>query len=899
MVSVDPRKALLLAEGLLERGDLDAESRAVAERAAALAELDLGLVGESRARFERAKSQAAADGVVHRLPELQIGLAMALLQGEEPEAAMAELDAALAGAGDLETRGRAESQRATILMRLGRHREGLDEAARAIVTCRAAGSEASVARLLSNVGVVRAYLGEYTAAEEALREALVLLRAQGADLAAANVVHNLGFVAGMRGDVPAALSFFQEAFDERLRLDVPADIALVDRCQVLLSARLLPEARSAAAAAVAGLERSGLAADLAEARLVLAEVALAEGDVAEAAQAARLAAEALRRQERPNWATLAEFVEVRARWAGGATAASIPEAVELAARLTAAGWRLQGLEVLVLAARGALAAGEAAQVCSLFTDVDLDDRSGGDVSSDERVRLAYARGLVRLASGERRPCLAELREGLRIAEEHRAAFGATELRARATVAAADLAELGLEIALADDSAAVVLEWSERWRARSLWPADVLPPADPELAESLTQLRHTVAALEQAVEGGGGGAARRLSEERLRLEAAVRQRSLGRAPQRRSSPPVPSLGDVRELLSTSDCAAAIELVVARGDLHAVVCTPRTCVVRRLGPVDELSRWRAAARFALSRLVTRTGSRASRLTAALLLERAVVAADRFLFRPLRVDLEGAFSSGGEELVIVPTGVLHSLPWAMLPSLRGRAVSLAPSLALVLDRYRAARSFPGRRDGATVLVAGPGVASAGAEVAALAHLYPAAQVLAGREATARRVACAMNGAATAHLVAHGRFRADNALFSALDMADGPLTVFDLEAIGEPPDLLVLSSCDAGRSDVQPGDELMGVAATMLSLGSRAIVASVAPVPDAGAPAVMTAFHEALLAGRSASSALAVAQSTFAVTTLEPGELADGSSAGMSALAAAGFVCLGAGAGRGGSTC
>ncbi len=901
MVSVDPRRALALSVGLLARSDLDAEARAVAERAAALAELDLGRVQEARARFERAKVGATADGVAHRLAELQIGLAMALLQCEEPEAAMAELDAALAGAGDAETRGRAESQRATVLLRLGRYPEGLEQASRAIATCRAAGMEGAEARLLSNVGVVRAYLGEYAAAEEALGEALRLLREQGADVGAANVVHNLGFVAGRRGDVPAALSLFDEAFDEYVRLDVPADAALVDRCQVLLSVRLLPEARAAAMAAVAALENCGQAADLAEARLVLAEVSLAEGDLEQAAAEAREAAAALRRQGRTSWATLADLVEARARWAEGDAARTISEAVELAGRLAAAGWRLHGLEAIAVAARAALTAGEPELALSVFDGVALDDAADEDLSADERVRVVYVRALARLAAGFPDECLAQLREGLRTAEDHRVAFGATELRARATLAATDLAELGLEIALDEGSGALVLEWSERWRARSLWPADALPPADAELADSLAQLRHTVAALEEVVESGEAaeGRAHRLSGRRRLLETSIRQHCLGSARQRRSSPPVPSLGDLRELLASSDCAAVVELVAARGDLHAVVGTPTTCVVRRLGPLGELSRWRAAARFSLSRLVSGTGSRASRLTAAVLLGRAMAAADRFLLRPLAAELEDAFSAGGQELVIVPTGVLHSLPWALLPSLRSRPVSLAPSLALVLDRCRPDHARAGRPDAGTVLVAAPGVASGGAEVEALGRLYPAARVLTGREATARHVACAMNGAVTAHVVAHGRFRADNALFSALEMADGPLTVYDLEAIGEPPDLLVLSSCDAGRSDVQPGDELMGLAATMLSLGSRAIVASIAPVPDIGAPAVMTTFHESLLSGRSPAAALALAQQRYDAGAVGPDQLADGSEGGMMALAAAGFVCLGAGVGRGESRC
>jgi hypothetical protein len=89
------------------------------------------------------------------------------------------------------------------------------------------------------------------------------------------------------------------------------------------------------------------------------------------------------------------------------------------------------------------------------------------------------------------------------------------------------------------------------------------------------------------------------------------------------------------------------------------------------------------------------------------------------------------------------------------------------------------------------------------------------------------------------------------------------------------------------------MGTAATMLSLGSRAIVASVVPLPDAGAPAVMAAFHQHLLAGQSPSTALSRAQADHNVMAFAPGDLAERPLPVQRALAAAGFVCLGAGGG------
>jgi CHAT domain-containing protein len=132
---------------------------------------------------------------------------------------------------------------------------------------------------------------------------------------------------------------------------------------------------------------------------------------------------------------------------------------------------------------------------------------------------------------------------------------------------------------------------------------------------------------------------------------------------------------------------------------------------------------------------------------------------------------------------------------------------------------------------------------------------------------------------LAAHGRVRGDNPLFSSLQLADGPLTVYDLEALPQAPHTVVLAACDVGQPVVRPGDELLGFSATLLSRGTSALVAPVIPIPDAETTPLMVAFHRRLAAGNPAATALADAQQ----------ELAGEESTVMAA--AAGFLCVGAG--------
>jgi CHAT domain-containing protein len=197
-----------------------------------------------------------------------------------------------------------------------------------------------------------------------------------------------------------------------------------------------------------------------------------------------------------------------------------------------------------------------------------------------------------------------------------------------------------------------------------------------------------------------------------------------------------------------------------------------------------------------------------------------------------------------------------------------------------------------GAVVLVAGPRVAHAAEEISRIrSAFYPRARMLEGPAATTRAVARAFESRRLAHVAAHGTFRADNPQFSSLELADGPLTVYDIERIARPPEWMVLSACDAGHSEVHPGDELMGTSAALLSLGTRAIVSSAAPVPDDGVTPIMIALHDQLARGHGLARALAIAQARALPEALLTRDLASGDQEAREALAAGAFVCLGAG--------
>lgn len=226
----------------------------------------------------------------------------------------------------------------------------------------------------------------------------------------------------------------------------------------------------------------------------------------------------------------------------------------------------------------------------------------------------------------------------------------------------------------------------------------------------------------------------------------------------------------------------------------------------------------------------------------------ALDRRLIAPLALPTSG-------RVVIVPTSVLQGLPWSVLPSLRERPVTVAPSASVWLRGRANVGTGPDVRR--TALVAGPDLVHASREVSEIAALCSEPLVLRDPDATATAVLDAMEGASTVHLAVHGTFRSDNPFFSSLQASDGPLTIYDLELLARAPTTVVLPACDAGVAAVRGGDELIGTAAALLSVGVDSIIAPLTIVPDGSVAEMMVDLHRSLLDGVRPSAALASARS------------------------------------------
>jgi tetratricopeptide (TPR) repeat protein len=862
----DPRRATALGDAVLKvaRRNHDLAAAAVAERALGLSavhvdDLDVAL---RHLRAGIRYGRRAASPLL--AAEARMTLAFVLNRRGRPGDASREIETALLDLSGV-PRARAEAQRGAIMHQLGQFDEALASYQRALPVLRRAGDHLWTLRVLSNRGLLHGHRQEFAAAEADLHEAERLSAKLGLNLGSAFVQQNLGEVSALRGDITAALNYLYVAERRLGSLHSKAGPLLADRSRLLLSVRLAAEAREAAEQAVAAYEAERRSIAIPEVRLVIARAATLEGDLDSALDQARRAEREFSRQRRSQWAIAARFQVLAARAALPARArVGIGQVEACVAPLLAAGWPGAALEARLLAAGLALERGQTERGQRLLALAARARRTG---PATVRARGWYAEARLRLLAGNRRGATSAVRAGLRILDEHRATLGATDLRAHASGHRVELVQLGLSIALAEGRPGPVFGWAERGRASHLLLQSARPSDDPVLAEALAELRATVAQIRAGHQAGTSVA--RLVQRQVALERRIRDYCRVGLSEAHGDPvePVPlpalarDLGDVvlLEYVAHDDMLSVLSMADGRVRLRDVA---PVAAVREL--VDRVT-------FTLRRLGHPGASVASRAAATRLLRHAAAALDEMVLGVTAADV------GDRPLVVIPTGPLQSLAWSVLPSCTGRPVTVAPS-ATLWQRANAADPEPAARR----VVVGYGLPGAIAEAEAVGAMHRTAALVDGH-ATVGAVTTAMNGAGLAHIAAHGRVQSENPLFSSLALADGPLTVYDIERLERVPRMVVLAACDSGRTVLRAGDELLGISATLLSHGTRQVVASVVPVPDVETGPIMIAFHELLLAGRAAPQALAEVQKRFA------GEDS------AAAAAAAGFVCVGAAASLG----
>ena len=840
-----PRVALALARSHVVRG-ADPWTLSFALQAAGIVLRDAGETSAAIAELRQAVRAAEATGAATRVADVRATLGAALVKAGRTQAGLGQLDAAaVASHGDALARVRL--RRAHVLAGLGRHEAALEDLRRAVAAFRLGGDRLWEARALSNRSEIHVARGSLARAGRDARSAETLFRSAGQELEATYALHNRGIVTYCQGDIPGALAIFDEADRRYTTLGVNEPELAFDRCRALLAAGLTPEAVSIVAEE---LER-GTATPVRRAELMYvgATASLADGDHGAALSQARHARRLFRQQGRDWWEARADLVALQARLLRGDRGAELSRlAGELAHRLV----ELRADEAplaLVLAGRlsGTVRADRAPdRALDLFVAAARYRRR---TSALVRATGWLGQALARETSGDSRGVFSACARGLDALDEHRATLGSSELRALATGHGQDLASLVVRQAIRSGGPRRLLRWSERWRATTLAVPPVRPPKDGARAGRLGALRSHAFRLDEARLEDDPATAER---ERRAWERAVRhERHLLAGTGTSTSTQL----DVRRLVDEVGDSTLVELVEIDGVLHALTVHAGRVRQAVVGPAEE-----AVAAVRRSLFVLRQTARGRPTSTAGMAE------------GLQAALLGASPPGDGPVIVAPPSRLHAVPWGLMPALAERSVSVVPSAVM----WQRARSRAPALDGRTVLIAGPGLGTGGAEVDVLARTIPGATLLRDGAATVEASLAALDGAALAHVAAHGVFRPDSPMFSSLVLDDGPLTVHDLELLDQAPHRLVLSACDSGVSVPVGADELLGLTSALLSLGTAGVLASVAEVNDEATVPFMLDVHRALASGTGLPAAL-----------LEARRRAEGD--GLAEATAASFVALG----------
>ncbi len=869
---------------------------------------DAALVQQALARLAALRDGAASAKVGAELAALADWLAGAdaALRGRAAEAVQA-LDRAYDGLG---LAGRARDAAASqvpkliALAMLGRVDDALACGERTRRELLAAGDEAAAGRVEINLGSMLLRQHRYPEAAALYRCAAARLARRGDRRHSVMADIGLATALGWTGEHDEAERIFERAA-ARVAAHELGDLQPVidnSRGQLALRCGRPAEALRRLEAALRSDERSAAPQALAEARRDLADAYLALNLLPEALTLYEQAEASAREAQAPieqAWAlmqrgraragqghadaAMRDLVEARSRFealghrvgaarsaahaaalalAGGLAAAALPQAEQAANALQGAGASGWAAEATLLAVRALRELGFGAEAAlRLQPLLAAADAPGGGLEVDAAA-LAES-GLLARTEGDIAAARDRLERAATLIEERRAELPADEFRVayasdRREVFDALLA-LALDAPPGPERASGVLEAMERSRAPALRLAAGRGEA-ATAAGSLArgQLDWTLAEWQRALALGQAERAAELDSRRRWLEAELlerRRRARAAAQLAPWAAPAPAVrtAELQQALQPGQALVAYGWSGSR--LAAVVATRQALHSVEL-PAAELAVRAEQLRFQINAL--RFGAPAGQRHATLLQARAQAhlgALHRLLWAPL-----ARWVGDAEEVIVVPSGLLHTVPFAALECdghalVDRHALVQTPAAALWAQGLR--QPVPAQPQRLLALgLAGTTLPHVNAELDAVASAFDAPCVLRDEAATRAALEQALPGTDVLHLACHGQFRADSPAFSALALADGPLALHDIVSLPAPRAAVVLSACETATSRVAAGDEMLGLTRGFLLAGAPRVLATLWPVDDSAMARLMARFYGGWRRGLGPAVALRDAQ-------------------------------------------
>lgn len=688
-------------------------------------------------------------------------------------------------------------------------------------------------RLLLNRGALASHMMELTGAAADLRAAAELSAELADPGMAFKALHNLGYVEYLAGNLPQALSLMAQADAQDAEVD--RCVAQLDRGRVLLEAGLVSEARLVLDHARTLARTGGMEQQQGEIDLEMVHVDLLSGTYTEAITVASRAARGFLARGASGWqrrAVLARLDAMTLAQESPRARARLAKALGDAAR-HADDTSLERRSALV-EAEAAVALGDRKQAQAAFAIAEpllgsplLSTRLHG-IWVASQIHPQLAQGWLATAASD-------------LSSSQKQAAG---LDLRTAVATHGSRLASRDVALAHQrGASEVLDRTEVWRdlAGSILPTRA--PHNEQHKRLLSQLRRAQSDLSTAEPGSDTEAARR----RL-VEAERSVRSSDWSTSGVESQTASETWDTAALQARveADEMALLSSHLVDGQVHAVLLLPHEDP--RAVELGDFAQLRAVADTVSADLeVAASLAHTSPLRTIVLssLRQGLASLDQAFCGPLR-------DAGGEgmPLVIVPPAEFLGLPFSMLPSRAGLATWVARSASAWARGKHTLDTLP-----VVEALAGPQVALGSGEVRAVASLWSGRALAEGAPVSIGATLDSFARSDVLHVAAHGEHHAENPLFSTLRMSDGALFAHDLEGQSLRSRHVVLSACHGGAVSARAGQEALGMAASLLSLGATTVVAPVGAVPDDVAAATMVAYHHQLALGHESAQALALA--------------------------------------------
>ncbi len=854
------------------------EAKAIADWLHGIAELTSGRLETSlKALLSAAKLYRSVGDKLRSAESTVAALIPLAMLGRYTEAlghgkrALRVLDAA----GSELTAGKVELNLSNIAARLGRYEEAERLALKARGRFNSLGDPRLAAMAENGLGITFTDLGRFEDAAAAFVRALELARKAESDVTLAEAEASLANLCRLRGDFDEALAYFENSRERFERLGMPHQYltAEYEIAAIYAELNLSDEAEMMFAKVCPGLSKYKMVHEEAAARAMYADVLKRLGRTRQAKT----------QYERAISLYAAEGNRLAADWVAAKLAlmelgrGDVKRAKELLASIQAGTKRIANLDHYLLTRRLRaeieLALGRPKRAVNILAEIAETANSGSRPQY-----LAYAQnalGEAALEEGRTEKAVEYFAdavgsiEAMRTklpGEAFRIAFFADTTRPFANLVSAHIAFGELESAF---------KWHERMRSRALIemagsarPNERNGSGETAKGSRTTRLREELNAAYHKLDREPGNEQSRLETKVRRLEAEIaklerRQQAIEKKTANAFGESFLNLAALQkrlggdkvliEFFETEDRFSAF--VLNQNELRVM----QTDVQRK-----DVENWHS--QFESQLRTFRHGAAVAGSLASVLKKRT----DQLL-ATLGERLVGPLGVNGsaKSLIVIPTGSLFSVPFSALRFddeylIERHAVSLAPSASMWLGL--AGRKAQKNLNAAVIGHSDDAIPFAEEEAREVAAILNSKKALTGPAATTEGFKLAAESAGLLHIACHGLFRADTPMYSSLQLADGRVTAADVAKMRLNAELVTLSACETGRSEIVGGDEMLGLARGFLAAGASGLVMSLWNVSDRHTIGLMREFYRAMQRSANAEASLQSTQVEMVAQGLHP---------------------------------